>query len=142
MPRKKEKSSQSQPADTTIRQYIEKQDLSQEYIQEEFSDTQKISGHEYGEHRKRQRKRKKQAILSAGDLDVTPDISSSGEETMGGSNPTPDQDNVDEIGEATGLTFEDSEQLRGEKVYDRDSNRWELDPASSEDYEERTKKYR
>ncbi|HBP86480.1 MAG TPA: hypothetical protein DD706_02150, partial [Nitrospiraceae bacterium] len=60
----------------------------------------------------------------------------------GGSNPTPDQDNVDELGAAVGLTFEDSEELGGAKVYDRDIYRWELDPASSEDYEERIKGYR
>jgi len=141
MPRKK-KSSQSQPADTTIRQYIENQDPAQVNIQEKFSETQRISGHEQGEHLKGQRIRKKEATLSGGDLDATPDTGSSGVETIGGSNPTPDPDNVDELGEASGLTFEDSEPLHGEKVFDRDANRWELDPASSEDYEERIKKYR
>lgn len=137
MPKKKKPHEQSQPADTTIRQYIENQDPAHEYIQEEFSETQRVSGHEQGELLKQQRRRKKDAILSGGDLEATPDTGNSGEETVGGSNPTPDQDNVDELGEATGLTFEDSEQLRGEKVYDRDTHRWELDPASSEDYEER-----
>ena len=56
---------------------------------------------------------------------------------MGGSHSMPDQDSVDELGELTGLTFGDFEEIRGEKVSDRDNNRWELDPASSEDYEER-----
>jgi hypothetical protein len=36
---------------------------------------------------------------------------------------------VDELWEAAVLTFEDSEELAGEKVYDRDTHRWELDPA-------------
>jgi hypothetical protein len=139
MPKKKKPSDQSQPADTTIRQYVENQDPSREYIQEEFSETQRISGHEQGELLKQERIQKQEARLSGGDLEATPDTGSSGEETVGGSHPTPDQDNVDEVGEATGLTFQDSEQLRGEKVYDRDTHRWELDPASSEDYEERRK---
>ena len=67
---------------------------------------------------------------------------SSGDEAVWGSNPTPDQDTVDELGETAGLTFEDSEELAGEKVYDRDTHRWKLDPASSEDYAERIKRYR
>lgn len=49
---------------------------------------------------------------------------------------------MDELGEAVGLTFDNSEELAGEKVYDRDTHRWELDPASSEDYAERIKRYR
>ena len=37
-----------------------------------------------------------------------------------------------------GLTYEDAEPLHtDEKVAMRDANRWELNPASSEDYEER-----
>ena len=49
-----------------------------------------------------------------------------------------DQDLVEEIGKAVGLTYEDSEPLHtDEKVAKRDVNRWELNPASSEDYEER-----
>ena len=44
--------------------------------------------------------------LSAGDLDAKWDVGDSGEETVGGSAPTPDQDNVDEIGEAVGLEFQ------------------------------------
>ncbi|MEX2493880.1 MAG: DUF6335 family protein [Nitrospirales bacterium] len=141
MPKKKQ-SRQSQSADTTIRQYIENQEPTHEYIQEEFSETERVSGHDQGEHLMGQRIKKKETVLSAGDLDATRDTGSSGEETVGGSNPTPDQNNVDELGKATGLTFEDSEQLRGEKVYDRDTDRWELDPASSEDYDERSKQYR
>lgn len=70
------------------------------------------------------------------------DAGSSSDETVGGSNPTPDQDNVDELGEAVGLTYEDSEELEVEKISDRDTHRWELDPASSEDYKERIKRYR
>jgi hypothetical protein len=62
------------------------------------------------------------------------------EEVVGGANPTPDQDVVEEIGRAMGLTYEDNEPLGlDEKLHERDVHRWELDPASSEDYRERTR---
>jgi len=76
------------------------------------------------------------AELSGGDLDARWDqAESSGEETVGGSVPTPDQDVVDEIGKAIGVVYQDTEPLRlGEKEQERDEHRWELDPASAEDY--------
>jgi hypothetical protein len=62
----------------------------------------------------------------------------SGEEAPGGDNPTPDQDIVDEIGRAVGLEYHDVEELDTEKVAERDKHRWELDPASSDDYKDRS----
>ncbi|MCW5785416.1 MAG: hypothetical protein KIT39_19050 [Nitrospirales bacterium] len=140
MAKKKNMHSSRQDADTMIRQYIEKQGPAEEAIQEEFAETGTQHTSEGGLIRGNSRQT--QAGLSGGDLDATMDAGSSGDETIGGSNPTPDQDTVDELGEAAGLTFEDSEELEGEKVYDRDTHRWELDPASSEDYAERIKRYR
>ena len=61
----------------------------------------------------------------------------SGDEAPGGDNPTPDQDVVDEIGRAVGLEYQDAEELDTEKVAERDKHRWELDPASSDDYKDR-----
>ena len=62
----------------------------------------------------------------------------SGDEAPGGDNPTPDQEVVDDIGKALGIEYQDNEELRsGDKLVDRDRRRWELDPASSEDYKER-----
>jgi hypothetical protein len=77
--------------------------------------------------------------LSAGDVDATWDMAESqGDEAAGGSTPTPGQSNVQEIGEALGVTYQDNEELRaGEKERDRDKKRWELDPASSDDYQDR-----
>jgi Family of unknown function (DUF6335) len=77
--------------------------------------------------------------ISAGDVDVNvEDAYFVGDESPGGDNPTPDQDVVDEIGKALGVEYQDAEELRGsEKVSDRDKHRWELDPASSEDYKNR-----
>jgi hypothetical protein len=45
---------------------------------------------------------------------------------------------VDDIGKALGVQYEDNEELKGEKkISDRDRKRWELDPASSDDYGDR-----
>ena len=76
--------------------------------------------------------------LSAGDPDAAWDRPDEGEELAGGSTPTPDQEVVEEIGEAMGLTFEDNEPVDAPgKLSRRDRRRWELEPASSEDFEER-----
>jgi hypothetical protein len=73
--------------------------------------------------------------LTGGDIDAAWDRADVGEETVGGSSPTPDQDVVDQLGEAVGLIYEDNEPLDTErKVAKRDDRRWELDPASSEGY--------
>lgn len=78
--------------------------------------------------------------LSGGDVDAAWDQADAGDETVGGDNPTPEQDVVDELGLASGITYDDSEPLRtAEKLKLRDKKRWELDPASSEDYLERNK---
>jgi hypothetical protein len=76
--------------------------------------------------------------LSAGDLDANWQRADQvGEEAVGGSVSTPDQDIVEEIGEAAGLTYEDDEPLGGEdKILDRDRNRWELNPESADEEEE------
>jgi hypothetical protein len=80
-------------------------------------------------------------VVSGGDVDAAWDQSDvSGEETVGGSNPTPDQDIVEDLGKAAGLTYQDNEPLDpNEKVAERDRHRWELEPESSEDFDERNK---
>jgi hypothetical protein len=76
--------------------------------------------------------------LSGGDVDAAwDDSNAAGEESVGGSAPTPDQDIVDEIGRAAGLTYGDNEPLDSDKkLLDRDRNRWELNPASAEEEDE------
>ena len=76
--------------------------------------------------------------LSGGDIDADwQSADMSGEETVGGTTPTPDQDGVDELGQALGITYENDEPLHGEEKFrERDRNRWELDPESAEDAEE------
>jgi hypothetical protein len=77
--------------------------------------------------------------ITGGDVDVNLEQAYfSGDEAPGGDNPTPDQDVVDDIGRAIGIEYQDNEELRSsDKVADRDKHRWELDPASAEDYKER-----
>jgi len=80
-----------------------------------------------------------EAVLTGGDVDATWDQAAVGDEAVGGSSPTPDQDIVDEIGKALGVTYAEGEPLHTtEKIARRDEERWELNPASSEDYVERS----
>jgi hypothetical protein len=75
--------------------------------------------------------------ISGGDLDASWQTANvAGEEAVGGSAPTPDQDIVDELGAAAGLTYKDDEPLNSDaKILDRDRNRWELNPTSAKDQE-------
>ncbi len=77
--------------------------------------------------------------LTGGDVDAEWESAYSvGDEAPGGDNPTPDQDIVDDIGRAVGVEYQDNEELKGaDKVAKRDKHRWELDPASAEDYDDR-----
>jgi hypothetical protein len=80
--------------------------------------------------------------LTAGDVDAKwQDAYAVGDEAPGGDNPTPDQDRVDDIGRALGVQYQDDEELNPEeKVPKRDRHRWELDPASSEDWPHKDEK--
>jgi hypothetical protein len=74
--------------------------------------------------------------LTAGDVDAKwEDAYAIGDEAPGGDNPTPDQDRVDDIGKALGVQYQDDQELMGgDEILERDEKRWELDPASSEDW--------
>jgi Family of unknown function (DUF6335) len=79
--------------------------------------------------------------LSGGDIDARWDqAEAAGEETACASASTPDQNVVEDIGEALGIVYQPGEALKiGEKEEKRDRQRWELDPASAEDYGERSR---
>jgi len=72
------------------------------------------------------RRHPKMAALTGGDVDA--DMESAyftGDETPGGDNPTPDQSDVDEIGHAVGVEYQDNEELKStEKIDERDRHRW------------------
>jgi hypothetical protein len=76
--------------------------------------------------------------LTSGDVDADWESAESvGDEAPGGDNPTPDQDVVDDIGRALGVEYEDDEELQGgAEIKERDRHRWELDPASKDDFED------
>jgi hypothetical protein len=71
---------------------------------------------------------------SGGDIDADwEEVNSSGEEAVGGSNPTPDQSDVEANAHALGIDFQDNEPLDLlDKVEKRDSNRWELEEGSKQ----------
>ncbi len=61
-----------------------------------------------------------------------------GEEAVGGENPTPDQNVTEDLMRSMGIDAAEGESVRTqEKLQQRDRQRWELDPASSEDYQDR-----
>ena len=78
-------------------------------------------------------------VLTGGDIDAAwEQAATEGDEAVGGTAPTPDQDIVDEIGAAVGLEMDDHAFLRTSEILEqRDDQRWELDPTSSEDYQQR-----
>ena len=77
--------------------------------------------------------------LTGGDVDADWESAYSvGDEAPGGDNPTPDQNVVDDIGVAVGVEYADNEELEGaDRIVERDRHRWEYDPASSDDFDER-----
>ncbi len=74
-------------------------------------------------------------IQSGGDLDADWERDESvGEEGVGGTVATPDQDRVDELGQAVGIEYQDEEPLHTEeKLEQRDRHRWELNIASRDE---------
>ncbi|AFY48514.1 hypothetical protein Nos7524_2681 [Nostoc sp. PCC 7524] len=77
--------------------------------------------------------------LTGGDIDAYwQDADTVGDEAVGGTAPTPDQNVTEDIEKAVGLEMDDRAFLRTNDILEqRDDRRWELDPKSSEDYEER-----
>ena len=77
--------------------------------------------------------------IAAGDLDAQWEGAQfSGDESAVSSMSVPGTSAVDEVGAAMGVTYQDNEELKfGEKERSRDQKRWELDPASSDDYQDR-----
>jgi hypothetical protein len=110
-------------------------------VKQEFSDAQRLASGRELLLRQLREHHSKTPELSGGDIDADWEGADVGDETVGGSAATPDQDIVEELGVAVGVTYQDNEPLHTEtKLQERDRNRWELDPASSEDYVERVNK--
>lgn len=80
------------------------------------------------------------ARLTGGDVDADwRRAEASGDEAVGGSVATPDQDVVDEIGRAVGIEIGDEEELRtsDEILRDRDRFRWHLESDAEDEAEGR-----
>lgn len=77
--------------------------------------------------------------ITGGDIDANLEQAEvAGEEAVGGTAPTPDQNNVDELAAAVGTeVFDQEDRYATDELEQRDSQRWELEPKSSEDYPER-----
>ncbi|MEP0853888.1 MULTISPECIES: DUF6335 family protein [Cyanophyceae] len=76
--------------------------------------------------------------LTGGDIDARWDQAEAvGDEAVGGTVATPDQNVVQELGVAVGLDYDDGVSLQTNEILEsRDAGRWELDPMSAEDYPE------
>lgn len=98
------------------------------------------TGHEQMRERERQHTETGPGV-TGGDVDA--DWMSGefvGDETPAGDNPTPGMSTVEGVGQAMGVDYQDTEELKAvDKIAERDRHRWELDPASSEDYAERNR---
>src|SRR6478672_8897607 len=72
---------------------------------------------------------------SGGDIDARwEEADSTGEEAVGGSQPTPDQSDVEANAHAMGIDFQDNQPLDfAENLEKRDRDRWELDESSKEE---------
>lgn len=77
--------------------------------------------------------------LTGGDIDANYEqANADGDESVGGTVNTPDMDIVDDLGKAVGLEMNDFNYLHTAEILEqRDDRRWELEPKSSDDYEER-----
>jgi len=79
------------------------------------------------------------AEMTGGDIDADQyQAEVAGEEAVGGTTPTPDQNVTEDLEKAVGLEMDDRAFLRTNDILEkRDDRRWELDPESSEDYQQR-----
>jgi Family of unknown function (DUF6335) len=77
--------------------------------------------------------------LTGGDVDANYEqADADGDESVGGTAPTPDMDIVDNLGKAVGIEMSDTEFLHTNDILEqRDDERSEMEPRSSEDYDER-----
>jgi Family of unknown function (DUF6335) len=71
------------------------------------------------------------------DLDPEPDLAEAiGVESIGGTVTTPDWNDVEDLAVSVGIGIPDRELLHTNEILEhRDTDRWELDPQSAEDFE-------
>lgn len=121
---------------------IETNDLPQEITESYGTGVKDLPGYNIGGssiRAERQEYTETSPELTGGDVDAYwQDADAVGDEAVGGSTSTPDQNVTEELEAAVGLEMADSEFLHTNDILEeRDGDRWELDPNSSEDYQDR-----
>ncbi|MCC5666821.1 DUF6335 family protein [Nostoc sp. CHAB 5784] len=121
---------------------IETNDLPQEITESYGTGVKDLPGYNIGGssmRAERQEYTETSPELTGGDVDAYwQDADAVGDEAVGGSTSTPDQNVTEELEAAVGLEMHDSEFLHTNDILqERDGDRWELDPKSSEDYQDR-----
>ncbi|MBE8986871.1 DUF6335 family protein [Nostoc sp. LEGE 12450] len=121
---------------------IQTNDLPQEITESYGTGVKELPGYNIGGRSIREERREYTETspeLTGGDVDAYwQDADAVGDEAVGGTTATPDKNVTEELEAAVGLEMADSEFLHTNDILeDRDGDRWELDPKSSEDYQER-----
>lgn len=76
--------------------------------------------------------------LSGDDVEPQDDVEEEADNLLTGGVSLQDDDMIDRLGDAFGIPYDLAEELFcGVKEFEGDRHRWELDPASSEDYRDR-----
>lgn len=117
-------------------------DVPQEYTESYGTGVQELPGYTIGGRTMADRVHnynEATAELTGGDIDANYEQANAvGDESVGGTVSTPDMDIVDDLGKAVGLEMDDHNFLHTNEILEgRDDRRWEMEPTSSEDYEER-----
>jgi hypothetical protein len=120
---------------------INPDNLPQEVTESYGTGVKDLPGYNIGGRSLQQRKRQythTSPAITGGDVDAYwEEEDTVGDEAVGGTAPTPDQDVTEEIAAAVGIEMKDDEPLHTNEILEeRDDARWELDPMSSDDYEE------
>lgn len=115
-------------------EFESEEEIPQEYTESYGTGVREIPGYHEGE-----RESFGDRVVSGGDIDTDSEQAYTvGDEAVGGTVATPDQDIVDDLGTAVGIEMSDRERLHTNDILNtRDDRRWELDPQSSEDYGDR-----
>jgi len=121
---------------------IKTNDLPQEITESYGTGVKDLSGYNLGgtsTEAEREEYTETSPEFTTGDVNTYwQDADAVGDEAVGGSTSTPDQNVTEELEAAVGLEMADSEFLHTNDILEeRDGDRWELDPKSSEDYQAR-----
>ncbi|QSJ15782.1 hypothetical protein JYQ62_28890 [Nostoc sp. UHCC 0702] len=120
----------------------ESKDLPQEITESYGTGVKDLPGYNIGGRTMRDRQRQythTSPEITGGDIDANwEEEDTVGDEAVGGTAPTPDQDIVEDLAVAVGVEIDDDEPLHtNDMLEERDDARWELDPRSADDFEER-----